>query len=214
MLDVVIDLHGPEPVKSWDLVKSAGIRAVIHKATEGMDFTDKEFAKRRTEARDAGMLWGSYHFGTAADPEKQAQNFLSVVNPGPKDLIVLDLEKNEKKPWNSMSVKKAEIFVTYVHEQLGRWPGLYAGAYLRDFLHGKPNPVLSNCWLWVAAWLDEPYLLPGWTRWELWQYSGGTSKTTGPHTKVPAPVPGLVEPPDRSKFNGDEEALNKFFGAA
>ncbi|HSU12920.1 glycoside hydrolase family 25 protein [Longimicrobium sp.] len=213
MLDVVIDLHGPEPVKSWEMVKNAGIMAVIHKATEGMDFTDKKFAQRRVEAQKAGLLWGSYHFGTASDPGKQARNFLEVVDPGPKDLIVLDLEENFKNPPNSMSVHKAEVFVTFVHDRLGRWPVLYAGADLRSLLNGKPNEILRNCELWLADWRDEPHLLPGWDRFALWQYSGGTSKTTGSHTKVPHPVPGLVEPPDRSKFNGDEQEMRKFFGA-
>lgn len=213
MLDVVIDLHAPEKVASWDLVKGAGIHAVIHKATEGMDFVDGRFKERRVAAQKAGLLWGSYHFGTASDPEKQARNFLDVVAPGPRDLIVLDLEENELKPKNSMSVHKAEVFVTYVHDQLGRWPGLYAGADLRSLLNGKPNPILSNCWLWLADWRDEPHLLPGWSEWTLWQYSGGTAKTTGPHTKVPSPIPGLLEPSDRSIFNGDEQGLRKLFGA-
>lgn len=206
MLNAIIDLHAPEGVESWAKVKAAGIEAVIHKATEGKDFTDAKFASRRVSAQQAGLLWGSYHFGTASDPVAQARHFLSVVNPGPRDVIVLDFEENELKPQNSMSIRQAETFVTFVHEQTGRFPGLYAGADLRAMLNGQPNPILAKCWLWLAHWHDEPKLIPGWNELTIWQYTDGI-KGPGPHT-----IPGIGVC-DRSKFNGDLAALRTFFGA-
>jgi lysozyme len=207
MLNAIVDLHAPEGVESWAKVRDAGIAAVIHKATEGQDFTDAKYETRRAAAPQAGLLWGSYHFGTASDPEKQAKHFLSVVNPGPNDLIVLDLEENEKNPHNSMSIKQAVTFLSIVHDETGRWPGLYAGADLRDMLNGHGHPILSNCWLWLAHWHDEPKLIPGWDNWTLWQYTDGIQGPE-PHT-----IPGIGVC-DRSKFNGDLAGLQKLFGAA
>jgi lysozyme len=187
-------------------VKAAGIAAVIHKATEGKDFTDSEYAKRRKEAQEAGLLWGSYHFGTASDPVEQADHFLAVVKPADRDVIVLDYELNEPNPGNTMSMQKAEAFVTRVFEKTGRYPGLYAGAHLRDQLNGTPNPVLAKCWLWLAAWHEHPKPLAGWSKFILWQYTDGV---TGPE---PHTVPSIGVC-DRSQFNGTMDELRAFFGA-
>ena len=204
----VVDLHAPEGVKSWELIKGDGIHAVIHKATEGMDFVDKAYAQRRVDAQKAGLLWGSYHFGTASDAKAQARNFLDVVNPGPKDLIALDLELNEHNKANTMSVAQAREFVTFVYNELGRWPGLYAGYYLREYLKGSADPVLSNCWLWLADWGTKPHLLPGWSKCMLWQFTGG--EVGDPNARD---VAGLYKKPDLSYFDGTEEELRAFFGA-
>jgi lysozyme len=208
MLEVV-DLYAPEGVESWAKIKGDGVHAVIHKATEGIGFTDAQYTKRRGAAREAGLLWGSYHFGTASDPEEQARNFLDVVEPGSTDLIVLDLELNEHNKQNTMSISQAEKFVTYVYEEIGRWPGLYAGYYLREHLAGKPNPTLSNCWLWLADWGTKPHLLPGWSEWKLWQFTGGEANDTNARD-----VAGLYKKPDLSYFNGTEQELKALFGAA
>ncbi|MFZ1152332.1 MAG: GH25 family lysozyme [Xanthobacteraceae bacterium] len=43
-------------------VKAAGIAGIIHKAAEGVGFTDKLYADRRVRALGVGLLWGAYHF--------------------------------------------------------------------------------------------------------------------------------------------------------
>src|SRR5215471_1289423 len=143
--NVIVDLsHHNESV---DLAKARadGIQGVIHKSTQGSTFVDPTFADRRKAAAGAGILWGAYHFGTAADPVAQARFFLSVANPDPQDLIVLDLEVNEAKPSNTMSLEQARAFIGTVQDATGRTPGLYGGAYLRDQLHNSIDPVLQAC---------------------------------------------------------------------
>src|SRR5882672_8063273 len=90
--DVVIDLsHWQAPV-DFASAKSAGIVAVILKATQGSYWIDATFAKRFAAASAAGLLVGAYHFLDNSPPEIQVENFLSVAE-GCR-VLALDAEPN------------------------------------------------------------------------------------------------------------------------
>jgi lysozyme len=144
---------------------------VIHKATEGFDYIDPDYLARRSLAQAAGLMWGSYHFGVGGDGVQQAQFFLSTVQPGPYDLLALDLEENSEG--SSMTLEQAEAFVSQVQSATGRWPGVYSGGYIKGTLGNPTNTVLANCWLWLAQWEQEPVLPAAWEIWTLWQYTDG-----------------------------------------
>ncbi len=150
----------------------------------------------------SGMLWGAYHFGVGADGVAQADFFLSTIQPDENTLLVLDFEANTAG--SSMDLIEAEAFVTHVQQATGRWPGLYAGQYLKELLGSSPDPVLSNCWLWLAQYGPTAVLPPGWDTWTLWQYTDGA---VGPE---PHEIPGFG-PCDRDKFNGTTEDLKAFW---
>src|SRR4051812_31477381 len=120
-INVVIDLSHFNRVTSFDEVKSAGIAGIIHKATEGLGEIDQTYVSQKSAAQAAGLWWGAYHFATGDDPIAQAQHFLSFVNPGQQDLLVLDFEQNPAG--SSMTLPQAEQFVTHVQQATGRWPG-------------------------------------------------------------------------------------------
>ena len=63
-LDAVIDISRSVTVTDFRQVRASGIRGVIHKATEGGDYADSACAVRRPHAEAAGLLWGTYHYGT------------------------------------------------------------------------------------------------------------------------------------------------------
>src|SRR5437868_10784261 len=76
-----------------------GVVGVIHEATFPRLQRDVKYAERQPAARDAGLLWGAYHFGDATDPVRQADHFLHSVAAarigGPEEsksgvLLVLD----------------------------------------------------------------------------------------------------------------------------
>jgi lysozyme len=183
--NVIIDLsHHNESV---DLARAHadGIQGVIHKATQGSAFVDPTFADRRKGATGVGILWGAYHFGTAADPVEQARFFLSVATPGAEDLIVLDFEVNESKPSNTMSLEQAHAFIATVQDAIGRTPGLYGGAYLKTQLGNSIDPILQPCWLWWAQYSPVPRVPPNWPAWAVWQY------TDGHHGQAPFTVDGI-----------------------
>ena len=53
---LVVDLSHHNDVADFGAVKAAGIAGIIHKATEGVSFTDKLYADRRGRALGVGLL--------------------------------------------------------------------------------------------------------------------------------------------------------------
>ena len=203
--DVIIDLSHFNQHLDFEQAKAAGILGVFHKSTQGTSFFDPTYLSHRDGARASKLLWGAYHFGTGADGVEQADFFLQKVQPGPEDLLVLDFEANPQGP--SMTLDEARAFVTHVHSVTGRSPGLYAGAYLKQLLGVSHDPVLANCWFWLAQYGPTAVVPPNWKTWTLWQYTDGAA---GPD---PKPVPGIGRC-DRDKFNGTPDELLKFWNPA
>src|SRR4051812_2575135 len=92
MINAVIDLSHHNKVSSFGDVKSDGIFGIIHKATQGATSIDPRFATHTSQAKDAGLRVGAYHFGVAGDPIAQADHFVSTAGSG--SLLVLDFEGN------------------------------------------------------------------------------------------------------------------------
>jgi lysozyme len=53
--NAIIDIYHRTTI-DFDKVKNAGIAAIIHKATEGASFQDKEYSKRKQIAKSKGFL--------------------------------------------------------------------------------------------------------------------------------------------------------------
>lgn len=202
-LNVVIDLSHHNGNVDLGNAKAAGIVGVIHKATQSTDYTDPMYVANRQAAAAAGLYWGAYHFGTGADGVAQAEQFLKVVQPGPKDLLVLDLEANPQGP--SMTMEEARAFVTHVQQATGRWPGLYAGHYLKDLLGTGTDSVLAQCWFWLSQYGPTAVVPPNWKTWTMWQYTDGGSGIP------PFDVPGVGRC-DRDTFNGSAKRLDALWG--
>ena len=200
--NAVIDLSHHNGSPDLAAAKAAGIVGVFNKATQGTSFTDPSLAQNRQNCADNGLLFGAYHFGTGADGLEQADHFLSVVKPESATLLVLDFEANGQGP--SMTLDEARAFVTHVREATGRWPGLYAGHYLKELLGCSPDPVLSSCWLWISQYGPTPVIPAAWKQWTFWQYTDGA---LGPE---PHSVEGIGRC-DRDTFNGTPDQLVSFW---
>jgi len=198
--NVVIDLSHNNANVNLQRAQAGGILGVIHKATQGTGFSDPMYAIRRKAAKDAGLLWGAYHFGTGADPIAQAQFFLKVASPTQQDLIVLDFEENSASPDNTMTVDQARAFIGVVRDATHVTPGLYGGSLLRDQLGNAVDPTLQACWLWWAQYGPAPLIPTNWPSWTLWQY------TDGHHGNPPFAVDG-VGPCDRDQYQGTSDDL-------
>jgi lysozyme len=198
-LNVVVDLsHHNGNVDLTTAAAAGGIVGVIHKATQGLTFTDPLYSTNRTKAASAGLLWGAYHFGTASDGVQQAEFFLQQVTPASDTLLVLDFEANAQGP--SMTLEEARAFVTHVQQTTGRWPGLYAGHYLKGLLGTSKDEVLANCWFWLSQYGPTAVVPANWKTWTLWQYTDGGM---GP---APHDVAGIGRC-DRDRFNGSRVDL-------
>lgn len=195
----VIDIsHHNGKSLDFELARQSGILGVIHKASQGTGSRDPMYSVNRRKACKAGLLWGAYHFGTGADAARQARNFVDAVGDPTDVLMVLDLEPNPGGA--SMTLEQAQAFVMQVYEQTGRWPGLYSGAAIKQLLGRRKDPILANCWLWLAQYGPKAIVPPNWPTWTLWQYTDGTIGGD------PKSVCG-IGPCDRSRFNGSEANL-------
>lgn len=201
-LNAVIDISHHNGTINFQKVATSGIVGVIQKATQGQMGSDPTYKPNRTKATSAGLLWGAYHFGTGSDGVRQAENFLSVAGADGGVLRVLDFEPNPTGP--SMSLEEARAFVTHVREQTGKWPGLYSGHYIKQLLGTGSDPVLSNCWFWLAQYGPTPVVPNNWSKWTMWQYTDGANGPT-PHD-----VPGVGRC-DRDTFNGTQAQLQSFW---
>jgi lysozyme len=201
-LNAIVDLSHHNKIVDLALAKQAGIAAILHKATEGLTFVDRKFHATIGQAKENGLLVGAYHFGTGADGVAQAEFFLQNVEPDGPPLLALDFEPNPDGP--TMTLAEARAFVTHVQQRTGRWPGLYSGDLIKKLLGSNRDPILANCWLWLAEWGPQAVVPPNWSHWTLWQYTNG--KAGNP----PHEVAG-IGPCDRDLFAGDLAALTAFW---
>ena len=61
--NVIIDLSRNNPNVDFHGLGANNIIGIIHKATQGSGFSDPVYVQRREAAKNAGLLWGAYHFG-------------------------------------------------------------------------------------------------------------------------------------------------------
>lgn len=191
---VVIDIshHNTIP-HSLQPAKDAGIVGVIHKLTEGSSYVDETVQARYRLARDAGLLWGVYHFARPGDGEAQAEFFVDKSQElGVADdntLYVLDHEDE------GFGIDDALDFLRRVEELTGHAPVIYSGHVLKEQVDGEPNDELANYKLWLAQYGPTPELPDGWNDWWLWQYTeSGT-------------CPGINAPVDLNAYNGSSDEL-------
>jgi len=204
ILNAIVDIsHHNGSKLDFAKAKADGILGVIHKATQGQSIKDPLYVRNRKKVRDAGLLWGAYHFATGSDGGKQAQHFLRTVGDPTDTLLVLDFEPNPTGP--SMSLDEARAFTAHVFEQTGKWPGLYAGHYLKELLRTGKDAVLAKSWLWLAQYGRRAVVPANWPTWTMWQYTDGAA---GP---PPHSVKGIGYC-DRDKFNGGEAQLRRLWG--
>lgn len=203
-INVVVDISHHNGNPNLAAAKQDGIVGVIHKATQGTTMVDQMYQQNRQKAQAAGLLWGAYHFGSLGDGAAQADFFLNSANPDAQTLLVLDYEPNGN---STMTLDQARAFVSRVNAVKGRFPGLYSGSLIKEQLgNAPPDPVLSQCFLWIAQYGPAPKNIPPtWSTWTLWQYTDGNVGPT-PHS-----VNGIGNC-DRDQFNGSLEDLQAVWG--
>lgn len=180
-VDVVDQSNWQPGTDHLKTARRAGVRALVHKATEGATYVDPYYARRRTAVRAYNrrlsvrlrlrrrLVFGGYHFarpGTAAgDATAQARWFLTHAAPKPGDLgPVLDLE----------------VYNGLTTAQLTSWVGEWCGVMRAEL--GTPGVVYTQhdlgdhhgAWLWVSAYSDAdtaPRVPHPWPAWSLWQFS-------------------------------------------
>ena len=180
----IVDLYHGDAVTSFDEARVAGVLGIIHKSTTGGTGRDDQYRARRDAALSAGLLWGAYHWGTAAPADAQAANFLDWAAPDENTLVALDFEPT---PGNQMTLDGAREFLGIVAQKLGRKPVIYSGSTIKDALGSTNDAYFGSHRLWLAQYGAAPEVQPSWGSYWLWQFTDG--KAADPRRRK---VPGIA----------------------
>ena len=162
------DVSSYEPDHDWN---ASSAKFGIVKATEGLDFRDRAFARHWRQLAKKGIVRGAYHFGHPRDnPIAEADFFLSVVNRQPAkpgDLLVLDLESTDGRSVSEVNAW-AKAWLARVQTKTGVKPMVYSSWNFANTY----GAGLAQYPLWVAFYGDDIVTPPAdWKSWAIHQYS-------------------------------------------
>lgn len=189
-----IDVSWHSGSVDWSQVSAEGHRFAFIKATEGMDYTDRDFALRWGAIKSSGLIRGAYHFYVSEDdPVEQAQHFISQVALEPGDLApVVDIELLGKGTKSGLP-DRFRRFLVEIEKHYGVKPIIYTSSRFWDT---NMNDEFGEYPLWIAEYdVSEPRLPSGWKRWHIWQWSGD------------AAVKGVEKGADLSRVNDSIDPL-------
>ena len=190
----------------WNAVKtkSAGATFAYIKATQAA-YVDPKFLANYKIAKEAGILFGPYHYMDYTRPVRESANFyVTVLKNYPCDLPpVVDYEQsrtdnniNAARAYlrEFLEILRANSYKPLIYTSSGFW-----GKY------GENNSYWAGYPIWLAQYVTtaKPTLPAPWTKWTFWQYSStGKGATYGTESFNV----------DLNRFNGDLNALETFAG--
>jgi lysozyme len=204
---VCIDLYHLNPVSDLAQAQASGIVFLAHKASEGQNPPDQEYAARRKIWLSGAAVtivdvdgtqlalkprWGAYHFFHGQDPVAEAKHFLAAAALDPAANAFVDWE-NVGASGYQPSASAVDMFCQEVENALGQSCDVYTGNVGREQFdaHGVASALVDRFTarkLWfcsygaVIARLPLPWQKTG--AW-LWQ-DDGDKFGPGPHT-----IPGI-----------------------
>lgn len=196
----VLDISHHNDVSDFKAIYDFGIRGIIHKATQGTGYVDNRYAMRRQKAKDAGLLWGAYHFADGSDTDRQLAHFIEAAALEPGDLGALDYEPNTTGA--TMKLEAARQFLLGYEVARGSKAVLYSGNLIKETLGDKLDTFFGSHRLWLAHYRDVPKIPAAWgDKLFLHQFSGDGVNDHG------IDVPGISAKVDMNSFSGTDEQL-------
>jgi GH25 family lysozyme M1 (1,4-beta-N-acetylmuramidase) len=185
--EVIIDIGWPQGEIDHDLAGPCIDVALIRVCNGHAE--DKQFKRNKAGFGQFPHIWRIYwgFYYLDVEPAKFADQVLELVQPGPLDVIAVDLEDHETS-W----IKKNKGKPVVGDRILTALELLEAGSYHKPMIYtardwwlnnvcvgtipyikeGAPPPWTGNYMLWNANYTDRnwPVMPPGWYRWTFWQY--------------------------------------------
>jgi lysozyme len=192
-----IDVSKYQQDVQWKAVKEMKVNDVqlgfaFIKATQGTDRTDPHYALNWTQAREASIARGAYHFYDPRLSGKiQAKHFIKTVQLESGDLPpVLDIEVIKGVSTKKLR-KELKIWLKAVEDHYKVKPIIYSNAAFYDTYLGTDFDTYP---LWVAHYKEpvEPRVKRNWA---FWQHSDRGR------------VNGIAAAVDFNVFNGDSTAF-------
>jgi GH25 family lysozyme M1 (1,4-beta-N-acetylmuramidase) len=194
---IVVDAYEFNPIDWKELTTDKRVVGFINKASDGLppdwncrgksgddellcknrwwkySVTKELYMTRRAMAKELGLKWGAYHLGRPGNPREQADHFVDFAEPGPDELIALDIEDNTPE-W--MSLADAEIFANQIFIRTGRYPVLYTNGSTAKWIadYRDKYKLLSRLPLWYARYRENitgKFPEDVWPSYALWQFS-------------------------------------------
>jgi GH25 family lysozyme M1 (1,4-beta-N-acetylmuramidase) len=190
ILGADVSHHNNKP--DWPAIVNAGAQFVWIKISEGVGSPDPMAATHATNAHNAGLAIGYYHFGrpdkrnaptVAADATAEADEAFKIISklPAPSLTMAVDLE-NESN-WDTPLTKDeyniwVETFCARTEALQGRPPVLYTYKAYMDTKLPKGHE-LGRFKLWQANYTvkdcNKLVCASGWQDWAVWQFTGSAS---------------------------------------
>ena len=125
---------------------------VIIKATEGVNYTNPDFTRAYTQAKEQNKLIGIYHYANGAGATAEADYYLSVVGDRVGDaILVLDWEQGGNSAFGSVSYAKQWLDRIYAQTKVR--PLIYMS---KSVTYGYDwSAVAPNHGLWVAQYANN-----------------------------------------------------------
>lgn len=184
-----IDVSAWQGDIDFEQVKNYGISVVYIKSSEGFGYVDPYFEQNYTNAKNAGLNVGFYHYVTARTVDeaiRQANFFVSTIS-GKRPDCKLAMDFESFGDLNNYSINQIALaFMQEIKRLSGKDVIIYSNAYNASNTFGYDLTVYP---LWVAQYeVSTPTVDSGWNSWAGWQY---TDK---------GEVPGISVYVDRNKF--------------
>lgn len=173
----VADLSHWEADADLEKAKADGIKAVILRATYGLE-VDDSFVELRARAEAAGLPFGIYHFLRGAQSiTDQADLFLKTIGISScipsKRLLVMDFEPDDYG--TTARTAQADQFLSQIVASVGTIPVVYGDySHLGQWCQGLPyTSLIRQARLWVAIFAPNVKIPEPWTNFLLHQYTDG-----------------------------------------
>lgn len=176
-IDISDYQHGSEGTRPihWEQVAREGyVRAVLIKATDGLDWTNPWLETDAHGARAAGLKVGYYHFAEpgASPPEDQAKFFWAAIKDLPRDLcVMLDLEVTDGLSWGDLSdwgegflkLFEGQVHTLVLYSNLDWLENMPKAPWGHKLLFADPaksigTPPRRRLWGWQRSWTGS---IPG-----------------------------------------------------
>jgi len=182
--------------------KAAGFQFCFVKCSQGVSYRAPWYLKNKVAARNAGMLFGAYHFADGQNVQREAKNFLEAAGElQPGEIVILDYETYSLKDPAAWCL----LWLRLVEKELGFKPLLYTyHGLLRSFDWTLVSRNGNG--LWAARYgmqTQEPMSIfkpatGSWPFYAIWQYCSKGK------------VPGFVGNVDLNTTDMSIETLKKY----
>ncbi len=176
-----VDISSYNGSVDFKKLKAAGYGFVIAKSSEGADWKDSTFTRRRVDAiRAAGMRVGAYHFlrpKPGRSGKVEAAFFIKTAYATGYGKVgdlrpVIDFEATSLS--SSQTLRYLVECITEVKRLTGKSPIIYTGGPFWDENTGNCTNHYG-CQLWLAAYVKDPeqFLPAAWKTlgWAIWQHT-------------------------------------------